>query len=95
MRNPRSSTELLKIIGEPKEVARELESFRKTAKVFSSNAPRLLDKHSKRWVAVYRGEVRAQAAGLSTLLRRIDDAGLPRSHVLVRFIEKNKRTFIL
>jgi hypothetical protein len=87
--------EILALVGDPKQVALELEAFKKQARLFSAHRPRLIDRYQKQWVAVYDGEVKAQARTLPGVLKQIDAKGLPREHTLIRYIDKNVRTFIL
>ena len=83
---------ILAAIGDPKKVDAELQEFRKSAEVFSSNRPRLIDKYAKRWVAVLDGEVKADAESFQALLKKADAAGLPRSRIMVRYIDRELRT---
>ncbi|HEY7065811.1 MAG TPA: hypothetical protein VII06_30325 [Chloroflexota bacterium] len=85
----------LEQLGNPADVARELEDFQKAAKVLSSQHPRLMDQYPKQWVAVYGGKVRARSSTLSAVLEQLDKAGIPREHAIVRYIDKNQRTMIL
>lgn len=87
--------EVLKQIGNPAEVDRELQAFRRTAWALSSRHPRLIDRYPKEWVAVYRGRVRAHGRTFRSVMEQIDEKGLPRGHVIVRFIHKDGRTMIL
>jgi hypothetical protein len=86
---------ILNQLGNPADVDRELQSFRRSAKVLSSHHPRLIDRYQKKWVAIYNGRTRAQGRTLQSALRQIDRKGLPRAHVIVRYIDKNQRTMIL
>lgn len=87
--------EILGYIGDPARVDRELQQFRRAARVLSSRHPRLIDLYNRKWVAVYRGKVQVQARSLPSLMAQISEKGLPRGHVIVRFIDKNQRTMIL
>lgn len=86
---------ILELLGDPKDVDRGLQDFRKAAQVLSSRHPRLIDRYSKKWVAVYRGQVRASGKVFASVLAEVDKKGLPREHVIVRFIDRNQRTMIL
>ena len=83
------------LIGDPKEIDRDLQDFRRAARALSSNHPRLIDSYPKQWIAVYRGRVRATGTTFSAVMTQLDLKGLPREHVIVRFIDKNQRTMIL
>ena len=91
----RSVQPVLEQIGDPRDVERDLRSFRNTARVLSSSHPRLIDRYPKQWVALYRGRVRASGSTFAAVMAQIDKKGLPREHVIVRFIDKNQRTMIL
>ena len=86
---------ILNQLGNPADIDRELQSFRKSARVLSSHHPRLIDRYQKKWVAVYDGKTRAQGRTLQSIWRQLDNKGLPREHVMVRYIDRNQRTMIL
>ena|SRR5438034_3880066 len=92
---PTKAQEILPLVGDPTQVDRSLEAFRKAARVLSSDHPRLIDKYPKQWVAVYNGEVRASANTFKGLLVQVDRAHLPRAETVIRFIDRNQRTMIL
>lgn len=83
------------LLGDPRRVDRELQSFRKSAEVLSSRHERLIDKYPKQWVALHDGEVIARAKTFDALMSRVDAKKLPRSHIVVRYIDKSSRTLIL
>lgn len=86
---------LLALVGDLKVVDVELRRFRKAAQALSSRHPRLIDQYPKQWIAVYRGRVRASGRTFRSVLAQVDKKGIPREHVIVRFIDKSKRTMIL
>jgi hypothetical protein len=94
-RSPERTEELLGILGDPKAVARDLREFKRTAKVLSSNTPRLIDQYPKQWVAIYKAKVQAHAGTLQSLLVQVEDKGLPRGKMIVRYIDRTQRTMIL
>ena len=79
----------------PKEIAENLRSYRKSAQVLSSSRAKLIDKYSKRWVAIHKGKFVGSASTLQRLLKETDKAGIPRGQILVRHIAKNVRKLIL
>jgi hypothetical protein len=83
------------LIGDPKQVARELRGFQKTAQVLSSRYPRLVERYPRQWVAVHDGTVKAHAKTLDALLKQVDRKRLPRGQIIVRYIDKTQRTMIL
>ncbi len=82
-------------IGDPRKVDRELRKFQNAARVLSSDHPRLIDQYPNRWVAVYRGNVRATGGTLRSLISKVDSEGVPRDDVIVRFIDRHQRTLVL
>lgn len=92
---PQKTDDILKVLGDPRKVDDELQRFRKAARVLSSNHPRLIDRYPQQWVAIHEGRVKAQGKTLRSLLTQVDKQGLPREHIIVRFIAKAQRTMIL
>jgi hypothetical protein len=92
---PEATKGVLKLLGDPRSVDRDLQVFRRSARVLSSRDPRLIDRYAKQWVAVYQGKVCAQGKTLRSLLAQVDKKGLPRERLIVRFIDKTQRTMIL
>lgn len=86
---------VLRQLGNPADIDRELLSFRRGAKALSSKHLRLIDRYPKQWVAVYRGKVGAHGRTFRSVLQQINQKGLPREHIIVRYIDKNQRTMIL
>jgi hypothetical protein len=83
------------LIGSPDEVRADLSEFKRSAQAFTAEHPRMIVEYPKQWVAVYQGTVAATSNDFDALMSEIDDRGLPRESVAVRFIEKNHRTLIL
>jgi hypothetical protein len=79
----------------PKSVARSLRKFQRSARMLSSNQPRLIDEYPDQWVAVSDNAVVAHGEDLKKVLQQVDKKGIPRADVLVRFIERTQRTLIL
>ncbi len=86
---------ILDQLGNPADIDRELQRFRRSARTLSSNHPRFIDRYQKKWVAVYDGKAKAQGRTLQSVWRQLDKKGLPREHVIVRYIDRNQRTMIL
>ncbi|MGH6829178.1 MAG: DUF5678 domain-containing protein [Rhizomicrobium sp.] len=72
-----------------------LQGFAKSASVFSSNDPRLIDKYENKWVAVYNGEVVAVGESLGDIMRQLPKRGVPASDAMIRRIDRKERTLIL
>lgn len=90
-----TKTQLRALIGDPKKVHQELKAFRDSAGVFSSSRAHLIAQYPKKWVAVMGKDVVAHATTLPALLKKLQKLDIPKDKVMVRFIEKKLRTFIL
>ena len=88
-----SKSEVWEMLGDPNEVARDLQQFRRSVEV-SSSSP-VMDQYSMQWIAVYDGEVRASSKDFDELLSIIDQSEFPRENTLFRFMDPNPRIFIL
>ena len=86
---------ILSQLGNPEDIDRELQIFRKSARALSSHYPRLIDRYQKKWIAIYDGRPIAEGRTLQATLQEVDRKGLPREHVIVRYIDRNQRTMIL
>ena len=80
---------------DPKDIARGLREFTKSAEMLSTNQPRFVNEHPLQWIGVYRGQVSAKADDLSSLMEELERRGIPLGDTIVRFIEENQRTLIL
>jgi len=76
-------------------IKKSLKAFSKSARVLSSDRPRMIDKYPDQWVAVGQGGVLAHGKSIEAVLKKIDKMGIDRADIIVRLIEKNLRTFIL
>ncbi len=91
-----SKAEAMKYLGaSAKQVDRELAAFRKAAAVLSRAHPRLIDNYEKQWVGIYRGVVEASGSTLNSVLRQLDKMHIPTDKVMVRYIDRHRRTMIL
>ena len=90
-----SEPSLREIIGDPKRLDAELQQFSKDAKLLSSQYTHLRKKYPNRWVAVFGGEVRADAESLDHLLARMDALQIPRGKAVVRHMSQTTRRMIL
>jgi len=90
---PERAEEFLRLIGDPRQVVRELEQAQESGRMLSSDHPRLIDEHEQKWIALHGGKVIAEADSIDDLLTEIDPE--TRSHVLVRFIDRHEQTLIL
>jgi hypothetical protein len=90
-----SREQIRELIGDPVTVDQELQEFRNSALLFSKERPRLIDEYPRKWVGVFKGSVQADADTLRDLLRKLDEKKIPRSSVVVRYIDKTIRTMVL
>ena len=91
-----TKTDALRHLGGSAEgIDRQLRQFTDAAGVLSSDHPRLIDEHPLQWVGVYQGKVAASAQTLSSLMKQLEDEGIPPQSTIVRFIDTNERTLIL
>ena len=91
----RTRKEVLSLIGDPKQVARDLQRFRKNTRTVESTHPKLVDTYPDKWVAVYEGKVRAHSTTFSSLMVAMERQGLPRKDVIVRYIDREERILIV
>lgn len=88
-------SEVVARLGPLDELRSGLADFRRSARILSSDRPRLIDDYRQQWVAILGGEVVAHDDSLDGVLKAIDERHVPRSRVLVRFVDENVRTMIL
>ncbi len=93
--NAKLKAQVSELLGDPRQIDRELQQFRKAAMTFSSDHPRLIDEYPKQWVAVYCGKVEASGRTFGSVMTQVDKKGLPREEIIVRFIDRSQRTMIL
>ena len=90
-----SEANVLEIIGDPRRLDSDLRKFQQDAKLLSSKRVNLLAKYPKRWIALYGGQVRADAPSLERVLAEVDELSLPREEVVIRYVDRNLRRMIL
>jgi hypothetical protein len=81
--------------GTPDSIVSDLKEFEASTQALSDNHPRFIDEHPQKWVAVYRGNVAVAADTFDQVVKQIEEKRLPREHVIVRFITRDKKTLIL
>jgi hypothetical protein len=87
--------QLRQLIGDPSEVAQDLAKFREAATALSSAHPRFIEKYPQKWVAVLANKKVIASDSLDVLLGQLDEKGISREHVIVRFIDRSDRTLFL
>ena len=81
--------------GSVEAIDRELRQFSDAATVLSSDYPRLIHEHPLQWVGVYQGRVAASAQTFTSLVRQLEERGIPPKNAIIRFIDTNEHTLIL
>jgi hypothetical protein len=91
-----SEAEVLNFIGgAPREIDEELKRFSRSARVLSSDQPRLIDQFPKQWVAVFDGQVVAHAPELGRVLRDLEEKNIAKTQTIIRFIDRDDHALIL
>ena len=79
----------------PSEISRELRSFSHTARLLSTDRPRLIHKYPKKWVGIFGGKVRATDQTFTGLIRKLKKRNIAPSKTLIRYIDTSDRKLIL
>jgi hypothetical protein len=91
-----SESEMLKHLGgSAAYIKEELSSFRGSAKLLSSDHPRMIDEHPLQWIGVYEGKVAATGKSLKSLMLQLEKMKIPAKDAVIRFIDKEERVMIL
>ena len=91
----RSKSALDQVRASPAEIAAALDAFAASAKVLSSDHPRMIDLYENKWVGVYNGKVEVVADSLEEAAREIKEKALPIGETIIRRIDRNEKTLIL
>ena len=89
-----TEAEGLELIGDPEQLANELEAFSHAEQFFWRNHDRFLREHPDRWVAI-RGEDVLVADTLEVLLAELDRNGIRRGQAFVEFVTTSDQVLIL
>ena len=90
-----TEAEFLKLIGDPAELVRNMETFNRSCDAFDAQYKDLHAKYPDRWVAFYNGVLIATTESLDSVIERLKGAGIPTGHSYVRFIARHPKTIIL
>jgi hypothetical protein len=77
------------------EVDAALSSFSASARIFSSDLPRLVDEYENKWIGVYNGKVEAVGESLEDVTNQIERKAIPISQTIVRRIDRVEKTLVL
>jgi hypothetical protein len=79
----------------PRVIDGALRQYAKSARVFSSKHPRLIDEHNNKWVCVYKGKIAAVEDSFQSLTTAIEAQNIPPQETVIRHIDREERTLIL
>jgi hypothetical protein len=82
-------------LGNPGELQARVAAAEQNYAAFDDLYETLLARYPNQWLGFYGREVKAVAPTRDELLQRIDELGLPRGDVLVRYLRTTPRTLIL
>lgn len=83
------------MMGDPEEFRSRFEAAERNQAAFNDQYKTLLTKHPNQWICFYGQNVKAVAPTRDQLLRRVDELGLPRGDVIMRFMRTTPRKLIL
>lgn len=86
---------VLKMLGDPRDVARDLRAFQDDARVLSSKRQHLLEQYPNMWVGIHERKVVAKGETLDAVVEQLVALGIPRGRAIVRFISKHPRKMFL
>ena len=95
MERTKYEAKVLEMLGDPKEVARDLRAFRKDARVLSSKRQHLISQYPNQWVGVHNNKVVAKGGTLDSVVEQLDALSIPRGRAIVRYISKHPRKMFL
>lgn len=72
-----------------------LKSFSASARVLSSDRPRLVDQYENKWIGVHNGKVEAVADSLEDVAAQIERKAIPINQTIVRRIDREEKTLVL
>jgi len=83
------------LVGDPAEWMRNMEKFDCSCDALSAQYEKLLERFPNRWVALYDGEVVAEAGNLPDTIHALKARGFPPRDCLVEFLSARPMTVIL
>lgn len=86
---------VLEMLGDPRDVARDLRAFQDDARVLSSKRQHLLEQYPNMWVGIHERKVVAKGETLDAVVEQLVALGIPRGRAIVRFISKHPRKMFL
>lgn len=95
MRRPTYEEQVLEMLGDAREVDRDLRAFRKDALLLSSRRKQLVKRFPDQWIGIHDGEIIASGPSVEAVVRQFDAAGVPRGRGIVRYISRKPRKMFL
>ena len=83
------------IIGDPGRIAEQMETFRESVALLSSESSRMIEEYPNEWIGIHSGKVRAHGPTFESVLRALDEGGYSRAQAIIRYIEAEPRPMIL
>ncbi len=90
-----STDQVIKEMGGPKVISRELREFSNRVQVFECKRAELTAQYPNKWIAMYNEDIVAVADSLQDLLSRMDDRGVPRKEAIVEYMDTEQRSMVL
>ena len=84
-----------KIIGDPARIAEQMEAFRESVALLSSESSRMTEEYPDEWIGIHSGKVRAQGPTFESVLKALDEGGYSRAQAIIRYIEAEPRPVVL
>lgn len=79
----------------PKQIDRELRAVSRSARVLSSDHPRLIKKHPNEWVGVCEGKVCATDKSFDGIVKKLKSSGVSPNDAIIRYVDASGRKLIL
>ncbi len=92
---PADREELLALIGDPRELDRDMAEFARSHDELSAKYEKLLKRYPNQWIAFHSGRVRARAESLEALLEIMDAKGVKRDKAHIRYLDPDPPVVIL
>ena len=81
--------------GDIEAVEQDLLSVRRSDAAFAAKHNDLVQQHPRQWVAFHDGKLVGRAADLESVLNQMDAKKIPRSTVVVEFLDPHPRVLVL
>ena len=82
-------------LGGASQIHEGLQAYSQRVEHMETLRPELLERHPNKWVAMADGEVVVVADSMTDLLKVVDDRGIPRTGLVVEYLDTEPRNMIL